>query len=76
MNSRYSPPAWGLGKEVTTPCHRTPACYKILNRASDLDGFFGTTYGMGNGYEIWNMKCEESLLASFTENHSKHISGV
>jgi hypothetical protein len=33
----------GLGEGPTTPHRKKPACYEMLHRASDLDGFFGTT---------------------------------
>jgi glycine cleavage system aminomethyltransferase T len=55
--TRGGPPAWRLGKELTTPHHTKLACYGMLYRASDLDEFFGTTYTGENGYEIWNMEC-------------------
>jgi hypothetical protein len=29
----------------------------MLHRALELDGFFGITSAMKNGYEIWNMEC-------------------
>jgi hypothetical protein len=31
-----------------------PACYKMLHRASELDGFFGKTLATENRYETWN----------------------
>jgi hypothetical protein len=31
------------GGGLTTPHRKNPACYEMLHRASDLDGFFGTT---------------------------------
>jgi hypothetical protein len=37
------PPAGVLGMGLTTPHHKKTVCYKILCRASGLDGFFGTT---------------------------------
>jgi len=43
----------------------------MLHRALELDGAFGTTKAMENGYEIWNMECLESLGGRFTENSSK-----
>jgi hypothetical protein len=45
------PLSWGLGKGLATPHRKKTACYEMLHRASDLDGFFGTTYTMENGYE-------------------------
>jgi len=40
---RGGPPAWGLGEGLTTPHHKTLACYEMLHRVSDLDEFFETT---------------------------------
>jgi hypothetical protein len=28
----------------------------MLQTASELDGYFGTTQGTENGYEIWNVE--------------------
>jgi hypothetical protein len=41
--ARGGPPAWGLGVRLTTPQPKKETCYKTINRASDLDGFFGLT---------------------------------
>jgi len=46
-----------LGEGLTTPHCKKPASYEVLHRASYLVGFFGTTWAMENGYEIWNMEC-------------------
>jgi len=47
----------------------------MLHRASELvDGFFGTTSAMENGYEIWNVECLESVQSRCTVNSSKQIS--
>jgi hypothetical protein len=35
--------ASGLGEKVTTPHREKSNCYEILERTSELDGFFGTT---------------------------------
>jgi hypothetical protein len=51
------PPTWGLGKGLTTSRHKKSASYKMLLMTSDLDGFFGITYEMENGYELWNAEC-------------------
>jgi hypothetical protein len=51
------PPGWWLGKELTSPHCKKPACYEMLKRASELDVFFGMTSGLENGHEIWNIKC-------------------
>jgi hypothetical protein len=45
----------------------------MLQRASDLDGFFGTTYAKENGHEVWHLEYKESLQGTFTENSSKEI---
>jgi hypothetical protein len=37
------PPASGLDERLTAPHHKKPACYEMLHRASDLNGFFVTT---------------------------------
>jgi hypothetical protein len=42
--TRGYPPAWGLHGRVATSQLKKMAFYKILNRASDLDEFFGITY--------------------------------
>jgi hypothetical protein len=36
-------PALKLGEGLTTPHCKKPASYKMLQRALDLDRFFGTT---------------------------------
>jgi len=51
--------SWGWSGELTTS-HRKKS-YKILHTPFELDGFFGTTYTTENGYDIWNMECQESL---------------
>jgi hypothetical protein len=38
--TRGGPPAWWLDKKLTTPYHKKTASYKMLHRASELDGFF------------------------------------
>jgi hypothetical protein len=35
----WTPPAWGLGEELTTPHRKNPDCYEMLYRASELAGF-------------------------------------
>jgi hypothetical protein len=39
----------------------------MFNRASDQDGFFGTTSALEKGYEIWNVECLEPLYDRFIE---------
>jgi hypothetical protein len=39
--TRGGPLALGLGVGLTTPHRKTEACYGTINRALDLDGFFG-----------------------------------
>jgi hypothetical protein len=41
ITNKGGTPAWGLGKGLKTH-HKTSACYKMLQKASKLDGFFGT----------------------------------
>jgi hypothetical protein len=41
-----------LYESVTAPHHKKLASYEMLPRASDLDGFFGTTKAKESGYEI------------------------
>jgi hypothetical protein len=43
MESRQvgGPPAWGLDVGLTTLHHKKYACYKMSQRALDLDKFFG-----------------------------------
>jgi hypothetical protein len=52
-----------LGELFTglTAHHRELACFRMLYRALDLDGFCGTTYTMENGHEILKLKCQESI---------------
>jgi hypothetical protein len=38
-----------LGEGLITPHSIKPACYEMKHRASDLDGFFGTTYSIIRG---------------------------
>jgi hypothetical protein len=33
------------------------ACYQMMCRALNLDGFFWTTYSMENEYQIWSTEC-------------------
>jgi hypothetical protein len=54
------PQAWGIGHRVKTH-QRELACFRMLYRALDLDGFFGTTYTIENGHKISKLKCQESL---------------
>jgi hypothetical protein len=35
------PSSWGVG--LTTPHHKKETRYEMLQRASELDGYFGTT---------------------------------
>jgi hypothetical protein len=43
---------------LTIPNHKKKeAYYEMSHRASNLDGYFGTTETTENGYEIWNMEC-------------------
>jgi hypothetical protein len=37
--------------------YRKTASYEMLHKASDLDGFFGTTQATENECDIWNMEC-------------------
>jgi hypothetical protein len=37
------PPAWGLGGGLTTPHRKKGTRYEMLQRTSELDGYFGTT---------------------------------
>jgi hypothetical protein len=48
----------------------------MLYRTSELDGFFGTTKAMENGYEIWNMKCQKSAQGRSTENSRSNGSSI
>jgi len=36
------PLGWGMGEVLTNLHRKTPACYEMLHRYTDLDGFFGT----------------------------------
>jgi hypothetical protein len=59
-NARGSPPAWGLRVRLTTPHRKKQICYEMLQKASDLDGFFGSTTQVKEyGHEIWNMEYKE-----------------
>jgi hypothetical protein len=33
----------------------------MLQRALDLNGFFGMALSMGNGHKIWYIECKESV---------------
>jgi hypothetical protein len=39
----------------------------MINRASELDEYFGTTKAADSGYEIWNMERLEALQVRFRE---------
>jgi hypothetical protein len=51
---------WEVGLGVTAPHLKKTAC-KMLRRAPDLDGFFGTTEATENGHQILRIACKESL---------------
>jgi hypothetical protein len=71
---RGGPPAlgWFCG-ELTTPCHKIPACYEMLHRALDMDS--------------WNIKIYktivlpvvlygyETLSLTFREEHRLRVFG-
>jgi len=40
-------------------------------RVLDLDRSFGMTYTMKNGYEVWNLECEESLYIRSLKTDAK-----
>jgi hypothetical protein len=40
---KWCPCSLGVGRGVTTPHCNKIVCYEMLQRASDLDGCFGTT---------------------------------
>jgi hypothetical protein len=44
-------PFWWLGEGLRLFAVKT-AFYEMLHRASDFEGFFGTTWERENGYEI------------------------
>jgi len=48
QQTRGSPPAWGLGKVLTTPHWNIWLCYETWTLASDLDWYIGTTWA-GSG---------------------------
>jgi hypothetical protein len=48
-----------LGANSFSP--QNPACYEMLQRASDLDRFFGMNKGTENKHEVWNFKCQVPL---------------
>jgi hypothetical protein len=41
---------------LTTLQHKKSACYNMLHRLSDFDGFFGTTQATEKGHEIWKVE--------------------
>jgi hypothetical protein len=43
-----------LGEGIVTPCCKKPASYETLHRASELEGFSGTSWAMENRY---GMEC-------------------
>jgi hypothetical protein len=44
---------------------KRPACYKMLDRASDLDRYFGTSQGKENYNEILILEEQESICKFF-----------
>jgi hypothetical protein len=68
---RCDPPDCGLSMGLTTPHHKKPASYKMLQLASELDRCFGMIYTVENGFEIGNMVFQESLQSMITKNSSK-----
>jgi hypothetical protein len=53
----WSSSFWRLGETLTTLHLKKKSYYEMLHKVSDMDGFFGTTWAMENGYEVWNMEC-------------------
>jgi hypothetical protein len=51
----------GVGRGANNSSPKKVSPYETIDKASDLDGFFGTAEAMENEYEIWNMEREESL---------------
>jgi hypothetical protein len=49
--------SWELREGLTTHHRKKTPCYVMLLRAKKLDGFFGTIWVTGNGYEVWNLEC-------------------
>jgi hypothetical protein len=45
----------------------------MLCRASDFDGFFGTTETTENGHEIWHIECKESLWGRFVDRVTREV---
>jgi hypothetical protein len=43
MPTRDDPPTKGLGKKLTTPHCKKPACYEMFHMDSELDRFFRMT---------------------------------
>jgi hypothetical protein len=35
-DDKGAPPAWRVGEGLTTPHHKNPACYEMLQRAAEL----------------------------------------
>jgi hypothetical protein len=47
----------GLGEGLTNSYRRKEACFEMLNRISELKGFFGTTYTTVNECGVWIIEC-------------------
>jgi hypothetical protein len=50
-NKGWSSSMLGLDKGLTTPHHKKPACYEMLHRASELDGWV-LWENLGNGKQM------------------------
>jgi hypothetical protein len=46
-------PAWGLGGGLATPTLKRYICCEVCTRASEMDGFSGTSQALEKGYEQW-----------------------
>jgi hypothetical protein len=65
-----------LGCEITTLRRKESACNEMLHRASDWNGFFGTTKVTDSGSDIrvWNIR--SLFMGWFFERSIKRIIAV
>ena len=52
---------WGLCEMLTTRHRKNVLCHEPFKKASDLNGYFVTTYATEKRHESWYVECEEPV---------------
>jgi hypothetical protein len=61
----------GVGQGRISRRRKKLTCFKMLHRASDLDGLFGTIWARENECEILNSECQTYVRITLIENSTK-----